>query len=287
MLTAAPPAPDPAEALAAAVAAARAADAAVVCVGTTEGAESEGYDRSSLQLPAPQGELVRSVARVNPRTVVVVNAAGPVELPWRAKVAAVLLAWFPGQGAGHALADVLLGRAEPGGRLPTTWPGVLVDAPVKATRPSGGVLPYEEGLHIGHRAWLRAGTTPAYWFGHGLGYTTWRYEDLGAPEPDPGGGYEVRVTLRNTGPRSGREVVQTHLARPGSAVDRPVRRPAGWTAVRAAPGERVTARVRIPARALQYWSPQIRAWVTEPSLFTLQAGPTAGELPLRAELEVM
>ncbi|MFD3802933.1 glycoside hydrolase family 3 C-terminal domain-containing protein [Streptomyces sp. NPDC058619] len=185
VLTAAAPAPDPAEALAAAVAAARAADVAVVVVGTTEGAESEGHDRETLELPHPQDELVREVVRANPRTVVVVNAGGPVELPWRAVPGAVLLTWFPGQEAGRALADVLLGRAEPGGRLPTTWPATLADAPVRTTRPTRGVLPYEEGLHIGHRAWLRAGTAPAYWFGHGLGYTTWEVRASRHPRTGP------------------------------------------------------------------------------------------------------
>ncbi|MEU9236167.1 glycoside hydrolase family 3 C-terminal domain-containing protein [Streptomyces subrutilus] len=285
VLTAAVPAPDPAESLAAAVAAARAADAAVVCVGTTDGAESEGHDRLTLRLPAPQDELVREIIRVQPRTVVVVNAGGPVELPWRAEAAAVLLTWFPGQEAGHALADVLLGRSEPGGRLPTTWPATLTDAPVRTTRPTAGVLPYEEGLHIGYRAWLREGRAPAYWFGHGLGYTTWRYEALGVPRPQADGGYEIPVVLRNTGSRPGRQVVQVHLSRPDSAVDRPVRWLAGWAAVRAAPGERATAYVRIPARALQHWSPAARAWVAEPGRFTVRAGPTAGELPLRARLD--
>ncbi|UUU43578.1 glycoside hydrolase family 3 C-terminal domain-containing protein [Streptomyces sp. NBC_00162] len=285
VLTAAGPAPDPAGALAAAVAAAREADVAIVCVGTTDGDESEGHDRRSLQLPASQDQLVREIARAQPRTVVVVNAGGPVELPWRTEVAAVLLTWFPGQEAGHALADVLLGRAEPGGRLPTTWPATLADAPVRTTRPTGGVLPYEEGLHIGHRAWLRTGTAPAYWFGHGLGYTTWRYEALGVPRPHAGGGCEIPVVLRNTGARQGREVVQVHLSRPDSAVERPVRWLAGWAAVQAGPGERVTAYVRIPARALQHWSPAARAWVTEPGRFTVRAGPHAGELPLRERLD--
>ncbi|WP_308296929.1 glycoside hydrolase family 3 C-terminal domain-containing protein [Streptomyces sp. ISL-44] len=218
------------------MAAAREADVAIVCVGTTDGDESEGHDRRSLRLPAPQDQLVREIVRAQPRTVVVVNAGGPVELPWRTEVAAVLLTWFPGQEAGHALADVLLGRAEPGGRLPTTWPATLTDAPVRTTRPTGGVLPYEEGLHIGHRAWLRAGTAPAYWFGHGLGYTTWRYEALGVPRPHAGGGYEIPVVLRNTGARQGREVIQVHLSRPDSAVERPVRWLAGWAAAQAGPG---------------------------------------------------
>ncbi|MFE2283394.1 glycoside hydrolase family 3 C-terminal domain-containing protein [Streptomyces sp. NPDC059443] len=284
VLTAVPPPPDPAGARAAAVAAARVADAAVVVVGTTEGGESEGFDRDSLRLPPPQDELVAEIARANPRTVVVVNSGGPVELPWRKAVGAVLLTWFPGQEGGHAVADVLLGRVEPGGRLPTTWPATLAEAPVRTTHPVGGQLPYEEGLHIGHRAWLRAGTEPAYWFGHGLGYTTWEFERLGAPEPLPGGGFEVPVTLRNTGTRGGRQIVQLHLSRPDSAVERPVRWLAGWAAVEAEPGERVTAYVRVPVRALQYWSPGSGCWVTEPGRFEVLAGLSAGDLPLRGTI---
>ncbi|AWZ17435.1 glycosyl hydrolase [Streptomyces sp. ICC1] len=287
VLTAAAPAAGPAEALAAAVAAARAADAAVVVVGTTEGAESEGFDRETLRLPAPQDQLVAEIASANPRTIVVVNSGGPVELPWRAAVGAVLLTWFPGQEAGHALADVLLGRAEPGGRLPTTWPATLTDAPVRTTHPTNGRLAYEEGLHIGHRAWLRPGAArPAYWFGHGLGYTTWEFERIGMPEPAPGGDFEIPVTLRNTGARSGREIVQLHLSRPDSAVERPVCWLAGWAAAEAEPGERATAYVRIPARALQHWSPGGRGWTTEPGRFEVLAGRSAGDLPLRAAIEV-
>ncbi|WP_371614465.1 glycoside hydrolase family 3 C-terminal domain-containing protein [Streptomyces sp. NBC_00454] len=286
VLTAAPPVPDPAGARAAAVAAARLADAVVVVVGTTEGGESEGFDRESLRLPATQDELVVEIARANPRTVVVVNSGGPVELPWREAAGAVLLTWFPGQEGGHAVADVLLGRVEPGGRLPTTWPAALAEAPVRTTQPIDGQLPYEEGLHIGHRGWLRAGAQPAYWFGHGLGYTTWEFERIGAPEPLPGGGFEVPVTLRNTGTRGGRQVVQLHLSRPDSAVERPVRWLAGWAAVEAESGERVTAYVRIPVRALQYWSPRSGGWVTEPGRFDVLAGRSAGDLPLRAGLDV-
>ncbi|MCJ0875859.1 glycoside hydrolase family 3 C-terminal domain-containing protein [Streptomyces sp. AP-93] len=289
VLTAAPPLPGPAEALAAAVAAARAAAVAVVVVGTTEGGESEGFDRTSLRLPVPQDELVAEIVRANPRTVVVVNSGGPVELPWREAAGAILLTWFPGQEGGHALADVLLGRAEPGGRLPTTWPAALADAPVRTTRPLEGQLPYEEGLHIGHRGWLRrgpAGPAPAYWFGHGLGYTTWEFERLGTPEPTPGGGYEVPVLLHNTGTRRGREVVQIHLSRPDSAIERPVRWLAGWVAAEAEPGERVTAYVRIPARALQHWSPQAGGWTAEPGWFAVLAGRSAGDLPLRGAIEV-
>ena len=113
---------------------------AVVVVGTTEQVESEGFDRPSLALPGRQDELVAQVAAANPRTVVVVNAGSPVLLPWADDVAAVLLTWFPGQAAGAALADVLLGVAEPGGRLPTTWPRRAQDCPVLAVDTTGGVV---------------------------------------------------------------------------------------------------------------------------------------------------
>ncbi len=191
-----------------AVRVAAAADVAVVVVATTEEVESEGFDRRDLRLPGRQDELVTRVAAVNPRTVVVVNSGSPVELPWREQVAAVLLSWFPGQEAGAALADVLLGTHEPGGRLPTTWPARLDDAPVTTVTPTNGQLAYSEGPFIGYRAWQRSESlpAPAYPFGHGLGYTDWEYESLDTT-PD-----SVRVRLRNTGPRPGREIVQIYLA---------------------------------------------------------------------------
>ncbi|MFC8002144.1 glycoside hydrolase family 3 C-terminal domain-containing protein [Streptomyces olivaceus] len=288
VVSAAPPAPDAAASLAGAARAAGAADAAVVVVGTTEHGESEGYDRTTLSLGATQDALVRAVAAANPRTVAVVNSGGPVELPWRDAVGALLLAWFPGQEAGGGVADVLFGRAEPGGRLPTTWPAVLADAPVAHARPVDGRLAYDEGLHVGHRGWLREHRTPAYWFGHGLGYTTWTYEELTVPPVTPAGhDLTVRVRVRNTGARAGREVAQLYLARPGSAVERPVRWFAGYAAVRARPGETATAAVRIPARALRHWSVEEGGWHTETGRWRVLAGRSAGEVPLVADLEVV
>ncbi|GGP53207.1 glycoside hydrolase family 3 C-terminal domain-containing protein [Streptomyces calvus] len=285
---AAPPAPDVAASTAEAARAARAADAAVVVVGTTEHGECEGHDRTDLALGDGQDALVHAVAAANPRTVVVVNSGGPVEMPWREAAGAVLLAWFPGQEAGGGIADVLLGRAEPGGRLPTTWPAALADAPVTRTRPVDGRLVYDEGLHIGYRGWLREHRTPAYWFGHGLGYTTWNYEELSVPDATRAGeDLTVCVRVRNTGARAGREVVQVYLARPPGPVDRPSRWLAGYAAVHAGPGEPVTARVRIPARALRHWSKEEHAWRTDPGPCRVLAGRSAGDLPLTAHVEVV
>ncbi|MGY2086779.1 glycoside hydrolase family 3 protein [Nocardia gipuzkoensis] len=264
------------EEFAAAIELARAAEVAVVVVGTTEQIESEGVDRTSLRLPGRQDELVAAVAAVNPRTVVVVNSGAPVEMPWRDDVAAVLLAWFPGQEFGAALADVLTGTAEPGGRLPTTWPKTMADVPVLNTAPFDGVLDYTEGIHIGYRAWLRAGTEPAYPFGHGLGYTTWSTENLVVHART------VSITVTNTGDRDGKHVVQAYLSRPDSAVDRPVRWLAGFTAVSLAPGESRRVSLTLPDRAFQHWGPG--GWATEPGEFTVQVGTSVAELPHTASL---
>ncbi|MFJ9424752.1 glycoside hydrolase family 3 C-terminal domain-containing protein [Streptomyces sp. NPDC101249] len=287
VVTAAPPADDPAAAIREAARAAARADVAVVVVGTTAHDESEGADRTCLALGPQQDALVRAVAAANPRTAAVVNSGGPVELPWRDDVAAVLLAWFPGQQGGAGVADVLVGRREPGGRLPTTWPAALTDAPVTDTVPRDGRLRYDEGLHVGHRGWLRDGRAPAYWFGHGLGYTTWEYEELTAPGDVPAGApFTVRVRVRNTGGRTGREVVQVYLARPGADVEYPVRWLAGYAAVRADPGRTATAAVTVPAEALRHWC-EGYGWRVEPGACSVLAGRCAGELPLRAEVRVL
>ncbi len=182
----------PDELIAEAVEAARTADTAVVVVATTDRVESEGFDRTDLRLPGRQDELVRAVAAANPNTVVVVNSGSPVELPWGADVAAVLLSWFPGQEGGAALADVLTGTHEPGGRLPTTW-GSLAGAPVTEVVPTSGALSYTEGVFIGYRAWEKHGRAPSYPFGHGLGYTDWTYESAEVK------GSTVTVRVRNSG----------------------------------------------------------------------------------------
>jgi beta-glucosidase len=256
-------------ALARAEALARDADAAVVVVGTTEEVESEGFDRESLALPGRQDELVRRVAAANPRTIVVVNAGAPVLLPWADEVPAILLTWFGGQEVGHALADVLLGVAEPGGRLPTTWPRSADGLP--STRPQDGVLAYTEGLLVGHRA----GPDARLPFGHGLGYTTWSYDAIEATD----GG--VAVTVTNTGERPGREVVQVYASRPDSAVERPVRWLAGFAAATAQPGEARTVTVDLPPRAFAHWD---GGWQVEPGAFTVEAGPSSADRRLTLAL---
>ncbi|MBO3746139.1 glycoside hydrolase family 3 protein [Streptosporangiaceae bacterium NEAU-GS5] len=239
---------DPDMLLAEAVSAAQAADVAVVVVGTSKEVESEGFDRVSLRLPGRQDELVSRVAEANPRTVVVINAGAPVEMPWRDEVAAILLTWFPGQEGGHALADVLLGHAEPSGRLPTTWPAALEDCPVTRVTPQGGTLAYEEGHFIGYRGWERSDAVPAFEFGSGLGYTSWEYETAMTR------GDRISVRVRNTGERHGREVVQVYIRPVADLPSLPRRWLAGFAVAEAGPGEIAEVDISLPRRAFERWT---------------------------------
>lgn len=270
--------------LARAVETARAADVAVVVVGTNSKVESEGYDRQNLDLPGRQDELVRAVAAVNPRTVVIVNSGSPVLLPWRDDVAAVLLGWFGGQEFGQAVADVLVGAAEPGGRLTTSWPAALEDVPVLDVAPTDGRLAYTEGIHVGYRAWLRADRAPAYPFGFGLGYTTWSFDAIEVTDAagagfGASGDVVVEVTVTNTGDRAGKHVVQLYAEREDSEVERPVRWLVGFAVVRAEAGETVVASVPVAARRFAHWD---GGWQVEPGAYMLLAGSSVDELSLTA-----
>jgi len=274
-----------------AVLAAAAADAAVVVVGLTNEWETEGHDRSSLELPGRQDELVRRVAAANPRTVVVINAGGPVDLDWIDEPAAVVMAWYPGQELGAALADVLVGRSEPGGRLPVSWPRRLADTPFELPIPepgpprSGATLPYDEGLLIGYRSYDRNGVEPRFPFGFGLGYTTF---ELGSPTvADPAARRSVAVTVpvTNIGQRAGKCVVQGYLAgpdEPAAGVSdgpaRPVRALAAFAVVRPDPGETVEARLEVPVRAFHRWDPTAGVWVDDGRPRRLHVGLSSRDL---------
>jgi len=272
-----PPRPDEDGLIEEAVRLAAGSDVAVVVVGTTEQVESEGFDRTSLALPGRQDELVARVAAANPRTIVVVNAGSPVLMPWTSEVAAVLLTWFPGQEGGAALADVLLGVTEPGGRLPTTWPQAEADCPVFEISPSNGAVSYDEGIFVGYRGWLRSGKLPLYAFGHGLGYTTWSYDEMAVDAT------EAVVTVSNAGARSGREVVQVYVSPTAPDPSRPERWLAGFANVEAHPDETVTVRIPLPPRTFQIWD---NGWRTLPGGYTIHAAHAVDDLRLSARLEV-
>lgn len=268
--------------IAEAVEAAKAAEAVVLVVGTNSKVESEGFDRENLALPGRQDELVAAVVAANPRTVVIVNAGSPVLLLWRDDVAAILLGYFGGQEFGNAIADMISGQVEPGGRLPTTWAAEESDVPVIDVTPVDGVVRYDEGIHIGYKAWLKAGTTPAYAFGHGLGYTSWQLSALSVTDSiDPSGEVAVELTVANTGERAGKQVVQVYLSRAETAIERPALWLAGFAPVTLGAGESRVVTVTVPARAFANWD---AGWQYEPGAFTVQVGTASDELALSGEV---
>ncbi|MFE4078729.1 beta-glucosidase [Paenarthrobacter sp. YIM B13468] len=265
--------------------AAREADVAVVVVGTNSRVESEGYDRTTLDLPGLQDRLVHAIAAANPRTIVIVNAGSPVVMPWRHEVAAILIGYFGGQEFGNALTDILIGTTEPGGRLPTTWPATQGPVPVLNTTPDAdGKLRYAEGIHIGYRAWLKTGATPAYEFGYGLGYTTWSLDTFDAPAQAAAGMVlPLTVTLTNTGNRAGKNVVQIYAEKPDSAVERPVRWLVASAPVWAGPGETVTATIEVPTRLLAYWD---EGWTYESGEYALRLGTSVTDLRITKKVQL-
>ena len=269
-----------------AVQAAAKADVAVVVVGSPEGTESEGYDRDTMVLPGRQDEMVRRVAAANPKTVVVVNSGMPVLMPWAGDVSAVIQVWFPGQAFGDALADVLVGAAEPGGRLPVSVPRAETDSPVLDAHPQAGALTYGEGLLVGYRGYDRSGAEPLFCFGHGLGYTDWAYESLIAVSDSIvfGQDLEVVVVVRNTGRRAGQEVVQVYLEGPDDDPGRPVRILSGFAKAEAGPREQTEVRITVPGRSFARFDEARHEWISRRGTYTLRAGRSSRDLRLIAQV---
>ncbi len=272
------PGPTPAELREEAVAAAAAADVAVVVVGTTEEVESEGWDRTGLDLPGDQDELVRAVLAVQPRTIVVVNAGAPVLLPWLDDAPCVVWGWLGGQEWADAVADAFSGAVEPSGRLPWTLPARAADVPVPDAVPVDGIVEYIDRIDVGYRGWDRLGRTPAAPFGHGLGWTTWDYQYVKVAT-DVDGNVTAAVTLANTGHRAGREVVQVYLEPPQSTstAERPVRWLAGFAVIDAEPGARVTAHVTLHPYAWRSWAPGA-GWTTPPGAYRVRIGRSSRDI---------
>ena len=246
-----------------AVGAAADADVALVFVGTTAEWETEGRDRTAFELPGRQAELVRRVAAVNERTVVVVNAGAPVDLSWSGDVAAVLQCWFGGQEMGAGLAGVLTGELEPGGRLPTTIPTHLEQSPSYDNFPGeNGAVRYGEGLFMGYRGHEHRHIAPLFAFGHGMSYTTFGFGEptLSAGTIAPGESVQISVPVTNTGSRRGSEVVQCYVAPSHSRLVRPTKELKAFAKVWLDPGETSVVRLDLNPRAFAYWDPGQPDW---------------------------
>ncbi|HRX84670.1 MAG TPA: glycoside hydrolase family 3 C-terminal domain-containing protein [Phycisphaerae bacterium] len=267
--------------LAEAVAAAQAADTALVFVGLDASRESEGYDRSTIELTSEEVDLIHAVAAANPNTVVVIVAGSQVAFDtWVDDVPVVLQAWYGGQEAGNAIADILFGDENPGAKLPMTFVNRWADHPAYHLYPGGN---YTDGLNVGYRYFDQSGTAePAFPFGFGLSYTTFAYSDLAVDTSSFATDGTVRVdfTIANTGSRGGAEVAQVYVRDVAASVARPIKELKGFTKVTLTPGQQTTVSVVLDRRAFAYYDTTSADWVVEPGAFELLVGSSSRDIRL-------
>ncbi len=268
-----------------AVSAAAKADAAIIVVGRSPKLESEDFDIKSLDLPAGQDDLIDAVAKVNKYTVVVINAGGPVTMTkWIAQVPAILDLWYGGQEGGNAIADVLFGDANPSGKLPVSFVKEWKDSPAYGHYPGENLqVEYAEGIYVGYRYFDKKKIEPLFPFGFGLSYTKFDYSDLKVspgetPSDKP---VEVSLEVRNSGSRSGAEVVELYVHDGHSSVDRPVQELKGFQRVNLRPGETKTVHFTLDRSAMAYYSPVKKAWVAEPGQFDVLVGSSSRDIRVK------
>ena len=265
-----------------------AADAAVVVVGLTANDEGERIltvgDRTSLDLSAAQNELVATVAALNPRTIVIIEGSGAVTMPWVDDVGAIVMAWYPGQEGGRAIADVLFGDVNPSGKLPVTFPVSESDLPPFDNHS----LQVTDGYFHGYRWVDREDITPLFPFGYGLSYTSFRYANLRLDRSRlaPAGRVRATVDVTNAGDVAGDEVAQLYVGYPHSAVERAVQDLKGFARVHLEPGETRQVAFEIPASSLAYWDVGAAAWTIEPTSYVVRVGGSSRDLPLEATFTV-
>lgn len=266
---------------------ARNSDIAIIFGGMPTGYESEGRDRPHMNLPGRQDELIRAVAQANPNTVVVLNCGSPVSMPWLDEVPALLLAYYPGQEWGNALANILLGTVNPSGKLSFTIPKRYQDNPTFINYPGGREVRYGEGIFVGYRYYDAKDIEPLFPFGFGLSYATFEYSDLRVPETARiGEPVEVAVTVRNTGDRPGKEVVQLYVSDKVASLARPPKELKGFAKVALQPGESRTVHFTLEQRAFAFYDPKRRDWVVESGEFEILVGASSRDIRARAVLRL-
>ena len=236
--------------------AAKGADVALLCVGLPDEYESEGWDRSHINLPDSHVRLIEAVCAAQPNTIVVLHNGSVVALDWLALPKAVVEASLGGQAIGGALADVLTGAVNPSGKLAETYPIRLEDTPAYINYPGeAGVVRYGEGLFIGYRYYEKKGIAPRFPFGYGLSYTTFAYDKIQVDKTTlrDGETLTVTATVRNTGDVAGKEVVQLYVRTRDSRFVRPVKELKAFAKVLVQPGESTNVRLTVDARDLYVW----------------------------------
>ena len=267
------------------------ADAVVLSVGFDPDTESEGYDRT-FTLPWGQDALIHAVVAANPKTAVVLTAGGAVDTTsWLDKVPAFLQTYYPGQEGGTAIAEALLGKLNPEGKLPVTFDRSFQDDPTFANyyskKEADGLqhVHYNEKLMVGYRYWTTTGKQPLYPFGFGLSYTTFAFANLQV-QPSVKVGQNVAVTfdVTNTGHLAGADVAQLYVSEPDAPIARPERELKGFAKVRLAPGATQHVTLMLDPRSFSYWDVATHNWKMDTGKFILHVGDSSVSTPLSATL---
>ncbi|MGA8659285.1 MAG: glycoside hydrolase family 3 C-terminal domain-containing protein [Chthoniobacterales bacterium] len=268
---------------------AKGADVAVVFAGLPDSYESEGFDRASLELPAGHNQLIEAVSAAQPNVVVVLMNGSAVTMPWVDKVRAIMEAWLGGQAGGGAVADALVGRINPSGKLSETFPARLEDTPPYPDFPARNKQAnYGEGIFVGYRYYDVRKISPLFPFGFGLSYTSFAYSDLrvdGSAIRDANG-VTVDVKIKNTGQLAGKEVVQLYVHEQRPKVVRPEKELKAFAKVALEPGEERTVSFRLEKRDFSYYDASMHEWSVNPGKFDILIGSSSQELPLKQTIEV-
>jgi len=271
-----------------AVSIAQSADVALLYIALPAFKESEGYDRRDLDLTEQQIALIKAVAKVQPKTVVVLNNGSPVVLSeWIDSVSAVLEGWMMGQAGGAAIADILFGHVNPSGKLGETFPLKLADTPSYTNFPGGaGRVNYGEGMFIGYRYYDAKQIPVMFPFGYGLSYTTFEYSNAtaSAEKFKDTDGVTVTVNVTNTGKLAGKEIIQVYVHDQKSGLIRPEKELKGFAKVELQPGETKSVSIQLDFRSFAYYHPKYKQWITEDGDFDLLIGASSADI--RASLTV-
>jgi beta-glucosidase len=271
----------------AAIAAAKAAKTAVVFAWTR--------GRPDFALPGEQDKLIEEIAAVNPNTVVVLNVSQPIAMPWLDRVKAVLQMWWPGDEGGWATANILLGKANPAGRLPFTWGKRLEDYaatdpahPERSAKGANGATTFSEGVNVGYRWFDKQRTAPLFPFGFGLSYTKFEYSGLKIV-PASDGGLDVSFQIQNAGGVAGDEVPQVYLgapAQPPKGIDFAVHALAAFDRIHLDAGQSQAVRLHVPRRGLECWSSSENKWIKAGGSREVLVGGSSRDLPLSGKVSI-
>lgn len=269
-----------------AVTAAQQADVVLLFLGLPSAYESEGFDRTTLDIPAKQVEVLDAVAAANPNVAVVLSNGSVVSMPWRGRAKAILETWLLGQAGGAALADVIFGGETPSGKLAQTIIDDVNDDPSAMNWPGEeGHVDYGEGVFVGYRYHDTFRKQVTYPFGYGLSYATFDVHDATVAKTGPRTA-EVTVTVTNTSDVAGAETVQVYVAPPKAEVARPVHELKGFAKVALEPGESKNVTIALDDRAFAYWSERFDDWHVEGGTYTVEVGVSSRDIISRLDVEI-